>query len=164
LYEVLKPLPRGADMHAGIYGIREQDHIELQRRRMDVESLLAYSLGNRLLVTVNHACSSLTGRRTEEEFAPFGLDFHGAGQTFTEISGVRNASEFVTALRCGQGVPRGESGNRWCLAVLSPLFAFVPLFSLVNYWREQAFAWYRGQKNRTMEPEGRSLSLRAVEL
>ena len=218
--EVTVTLPSGTEMHAGVYGIREHNHIELQRRRTDVESLVAYALENRLFVTVNHAYSSLTGRRTGEDFALFARDFHGvevtnghmlgcanklaadfalrygkaatagsdahslhgAGQTFTEISGVHNASEFVTALRRGEGVPHGESGNCWKLtqaissigwslvrsnrraAVLSPLFAFVPLFSLVNYCREQAFAWYWGQKNRTVEPEGGSLSLRAVEL
>jgi hypothetical protein len=48
--------------------------------------------------------------------------------------------------------------------VLSPLFAFVPLFSLVKYCREQALAWYWGQKNRMMDPEGSPPSLRAVEL
>jgi hypothetical protein len=48
-------------------------------------------------------------------------------------------------------------------AVLFPLFAFVPLFSLVNYCREQAFAWYWGQKNnRTVEPSGVSLSFRTA--
>ena len=202
-------------MHAGVYGIREQDHIELQRRRTDVESLLAYALENRLFVTVNHAYSSLTGRRTDDDFARFARDFqgvevtnghmleranrlsaafalrhgkpatagsdahslHGAGQTLTKISGVRNASEFVTALRHGQGVPHGESGNCWKLTqvissigwslvrtnrravLLSPLFAFVPLFSLVNYCREQAFAWYWGQRNHTMGPKGSSLTL-----
>ena len=49
-------------------------------------------------------------------------------------------------------------------AVLSPLFAFVPAFAVVNYFRERAFIWYWGQKNRTVEPEGRALNLRAVEL
>jgi hypothetical protein len=192
----------------------------LQRRRTDTESLLAYALENRLFVTVNHAYSSLTGRRAEEDFELFARDFHGvevanghmlacanrlaadfalryrkpvtggsdshtlhgAGRTFTEIAGVRNASEYVTALRRGHGVPRGESGNCWKLtqaissigwslvrtnrrtAVLIPLFAFVPLFSVVNYFREQAFAWYWGQKNRSVEPEGNSLSLRVAEL
>jgi len=208
--EVTVTLPSGTEMHAGVYGMAERDHIELQRRRTDVESLLAYALENRLLVTVNHAYSSLTGRRTEDDFAIFARDFHGvevtnghmlacanklsgefaqrwgkpatagsdahslhgAGQTYTEIADVRTAAEFVTALRRGQGVPRGESGNclkltqaissiGWNLLrtnrraiVLSPLFAFVPLFSLVNYCREQAFAWYWGQKNRTAEPQG----------
>jgi hypothetical protein len=216
--EVTVILPSGTEMHAGVYGMREQDHTELQRRRTDTESLLAYALENRLFVTVNHAYSSLTGRRTEEDFAMFARDFHGvevtnghmlacanrlaarfaekhdkpvtagsdahslhgAGRTFTEIADVRSASEFVTALRRGQGVPHGESGNclkltqaissiGWSLvrsnrraAVLSPLFAFVPLFSLVNYCREQAFAWYWGQKNRSVEPEGLSLSLRTA--
>ena len=173
---------------------------------------------------MNHAYSSLTGRRTEEDWALFARDFHGvevanghmlaranrlaaefahkngkpvtagsdshslhgAGRTFTEIAGVHDASEFVTALRRGQGVPHGESGNCWKLtqaissigwslvrsnrraAVLSPLFAFVPLFSLVNYCREQAFAWYWGQKTggqqhtRVVEPEGIALSLRTA--
>jgi histidinol phosphatase-like PHP family hydrolase len=218
--EVTVTLPSGTEMHAGVYGIDEHDHVELQRRRTDTESLLAYALENRLFVTVNHAYSSLTGRRAEEDFEVFARDFHGvevtnghmlacanrlaarfaakhgmpvtagsdshslhgAGRTFTEIAGVRNAAEFVTALRRGQGVAHGESGNCWKLtqaissigwslvrsnrsaALLSPLFAFVPLFSLVNYFREQAFAWYWSQKVRTVEPEGRSLTLRVAEL
>ena len=218
--EVTVTLPSGTEMHAGVYDITEHDHIELQRRRTDTESLLAYALENRLFVTVNHAYSSLTGRRAEQDFDVFARDFHGvevanghmlaranqlavafaarygkpmtagsdshslhgAGRTFTEIPGVRNASEFVTALRRGQGVPHGESGNCWKLtqaissigwslvranrraAVLSPLFAFVPLFSVVNYFREQAFAWYWGRKNRTVEPGGGTLSLRVAEL
>jgi predicted metal-dependent phosphoesterase TrpH len=217
--EVTVTLPSGTKMHAGVYGITEHDHIELQRRRTDTESLLAYALENRLFVTVNHAYSGLTGRRKEEDFEVFARDFHGvevanghmlacanrlaanfaqrygkpvtagsdshtlhgAGRTFTEISGVGNASEFMTALRRGEGVPYGESGNCWKLTqsiagigwslmrsnrkavVLSPLFAFVPVFSVVNYLWEQAFAWYWGQRRRK-EPEGTSLSLRAVEL
>ncbi len=51
-------------MHAGVYGISEHDHVELQRRRHDVESLLAYAIENQLFVTVNHLYSSLTGSRT----------------------------------------------------------------------------------------------------
>ncbi len=217
--EVTVTLPSGTEMHAGVYGIDEHDHIELQRRRTDTESLLAYALENRLFVTVNHAYSSLTGHRTEEDFAVFARDFHGmevtnghmlacanalaadfarrhgkpvtagsdahsthgAGRTFTEIAGVHNAAEFVTALRRGQGVPHGESGSCWKLtqaissigwslvrsnrqaAVLSPLFAFVPLFAVVNYFREQAFAWYWGQKNNgTVEPEGGSIPFRVA--
>ena len=74
--EVTVTLPSGSEMHAGVYGIREHDHIELQRRRTDVESLLAYALENRLFVTVNHAYSGLTGRRDEQDFAIF-RDFHG---------------------------------------------------------------------------------------
>jgi predicted metal-dependent phosphoesterase TrpH len=218
--EVTVTLPSGTEMHAGVYGISERDHVELQRRRTDTESLLAYAIENRLFVTVNHAYSSLTGRRAGEDFEVFARDFHGmeitnghmlacanrlaarfaakhgmpvtagsdshslhgAGRTFTEISGVSNASEFVTALRRGQGVAHGESGNCWKLteaiasigwslvrsnrsaALLSPLFAFIPAFSLVNYFRERTFAWYWGQKMRTVEPEDRALLLRVAEL
>ena len=75
--EVTCTMPSGTEMHAGVYGIREQNHIELQRRRTDVESLLAYAAENRLFVTVNHLYSSLTGHRTEEDFAMFARDFHG---------------------------------------------------------------------------------------
>lgn len=215
--EVTVTLPSGTEMHAGVYGINEHDHIELQRRRTDTESLLAYALENRLFITVNHAYSGLTGRRTEQDFAIFrefhgvevangqmlatanrlaatfanryekpvtaGSDshtLHGVGRTFTEITGVHNASEFMTALRRGYGVPHGESGNCWKLtqaisaigwsmlrenrktAVLAPLFALVPLFALANYVHEQAFAWYWGQKNRSVEPEGKLLSLKAA--
>ena len=35
--EVTCTMPSGTEMHAGVYGIEEHDHIELQRRRHDVE-------------------------------------------------------------------------------------------------------------------------------
>jgi predicted metal-dependent phosphoesterase TrpH len=210
--EVTVVLPGGAGMHAGAYGINERDHIQLQRRRTDVESLLAYSLENHLFLTVNHPFSSLTGRRAGRDFEIFrnfggietlnghipesgnrgaanfaarhrrpvvaGSDSHtlnGAGHTFTVVQGARNASEYVAALRRGHGVPHGESGSCWKLmrtisglgwsmvradrrtAVLSPLFAFVPVFAAVNCLREQAFARYWGRKTRS--PESKLLSL-----
>jgi predicted metal-dependent phosphoesterase TrpH len=75
--EVTCVLPSGAEMHAGVYGISERDHIELQRRRKDVPSLLAYAVEHRLFVTANHIYSSLTGLRKGEDFAVFARDFHG---------------------------------------------------------------------------------------
>ena len=75
--EVTCTMPSGTEMHAGVYGIEERDHTELQRRRNDVESLLAYASERQLFVTVNHLYSSLTGSRTEEDFAIFARDFHG---------------------------------------------------------------------------------------
>jgi predicted metal-dependent phosphoesterase TrpH len=75
--EVTCTMPSGTEMHAGVYGIQEKDHFELQTRRHDVESLLAYALENNLFVTVNHAYSSLNGPRTEDDFARFARDFHG---------------------------------------------------------------------------------------
>src|SRR6202051_1680508 len=75
--EVTCKMPSGTEMHAGVYGIRERDHIELQRRRGDIASLLAYSAENGLFVTVNHLYSSLTGSRDDGDFAIFAQDFHG---------------------------------------------------------------------------------------
>jgi predicted metal-dependent phosphoesterase TrpH len=75
--EVTCTMPSGTEMHAGVYGISEHDHIELQRRRDDIESLLAYAVENQLFVTVNHLYSSLTGPRTDDDFAVFARDFHG---------------------------------------------------------------------------------------
>lgn len=75
--EVSCTLPSGTEMHAGVYGIEEKDHIELQRRRDDIESLLAYAGQRRLFVTVNHLYSSLTGPRAESDFELFARSFHG---------------------------------------------------------------------------------------
>ncbi len=75
--EVTCTMPSGTEMHAGVYGMRERDHEELQRRRHDLESLLAYVNENDLFLTVNHVYSSLTGKRTDDDFERFARDFHG---------------------------------------------------------------------------------------
>jgi predicted metal-dependent phosphoesterase TrpH len=208
--EVTCTMPSGTEMHAGVYGIEEKDHAELQLRRHDVESLLAYAVERRLFVTVNHLYSSLTGPRKEDDFAVFARDFHGVetvngqmlarsnklavefaqrfakpvvggsdshtltglARTFTEVAGARNAQEFVAAMRRGQSVAMGESGNYFKLtadvfaiggaliqeqpwiALGFGLFALAPLITLGNYARELAFAWYWSQKNRPRDPLG----------
>src|SRR5258707_1984215 len=40
--EVTCTLPSGTELHMGVYDITERDHIELQRRRHDWESLFAW--------------------------------------------------------------------------------------------------------------------------
>jgi len=208
--EVTCTMPSGTEMHAGVYGISEHDHIELQRRRDDVESLLAYAVENRLFVTVNHLYSSLTGPRTEDDFAIFARDFHGVetvngqilkrsnrlandfarrfgkpviggsdshtlaalARTFTEVAGASNAKEFLAGMRRGQSTAIGESGDYFKLtaavfaiggsliratpwmALGAGLFAVAPAVTLANYFREMAFAWYWGQRNRPENPVG----------
>ena len=208
--EVTCTMPSGTEMHAGVYGIREHDHVELQRRRHDVESLLAYAVENGLFVTVNHLYSSLTGPRTEDDFAVFARDFHGVetingqmlkwsnrlahdfarrfgkpviggsdshtfaglARTFTEVPGASNAGEFLAGLRRGQSVAIGESGDYFKLTsavfaiggslirttpwmgLFAALLAAAPAVTLANYFREMAFAWYWGQKNRPENPVG----------
>jgi predicted metal-dependent phosphoesterase TrpH len=69
--EVTCTLPSGTELHVGVYDITERDHIELQRRRNDFESLFAWLYDNNLFFSANHVFSSLTGRRALEDFALF---------------------------------------------------------------------------------------------
>src|ERR1017187_94409 len=68
-------LPSGAELHVGIYDITERDHMEIQRRRGDFESLAAWLRERNLLFSANHVFSSLTGRRTLADFELFERDF-----------------------------------------------------------------------------------------
>ena len=67
--EVTCRMPSGTTVHIGVYDITERQHIELQRRRDDFICLLAYLTERRLLFSVNHVFSSLTGRRVLDDFA-----------------------------------------------------------------------------------------------
>src|SRR5438874_2009629 len=69
--EVTCTLPSGAALHIGVYDITERDHIELQRRRGDFDSLLAWLTDSNLFFSANHIFSSLTGRRALQDFALF---------------------------------------------------------------------------------------------
>ena len=69
--EVSCTLPSGTELHMGVYDIEERDHIEIQRRRHDFESLTRYLAERRIFYSANHVFSSLTGRRAIEDFALF---------------------------------------------------------------------------------------------
>jgi predicted metal-dependent phosphoesterase TrpH len=69
--EVTCTLPGGNQLHVGVYDITERDHIELQRRRHDFDSLLAWLVDRDLFFSANHVFSSLTGRRSLADFALF---------------------------------------------------------------------------------------------
>lgn len=73
--EVTVEMPGGTEAHVGVYGITETQHIELQRRRRDLPSLLAFMREQGLFFTLNHAFSGLTGRRTAEDFEIFLREF-----------------------------------------------------------------------------------------
>jgi predicted metal-dependent phosphoesterase TrpH len=109
--EVTCTMPSGTEMHAGVYGIGERDHIELQRRRKDVESLLAYAVENQLFVTVNHLYSSLTGPRTEDDFAIFARDFHGVETVNGQILKRSNRLADDFARRFGKPVVGGSDSH-----------------------------------------------------
>jgi len=64
-------LPGGGELHIGIYDITDRDHVEIQRRRNDFESLSAWLYERNLLFSANHIFSSLTGRRQLADFELF---------------------------------------------------------------------------------------------
>ena len=67
--EVTCRMPSGTTVHLGVFDLTERQHIEIQRRRDDFVCLLAYLTERRLLFSVNHIFSSLTGRRALDDFA-----------------------------------------------------------------------------------------------
>jgi len=66
--EVSCVTPDGARLHVGVFDIQERDHFELQRRRGDLLSLIFYLQERRLLFSVNHVFSALTGHRAASDF------------------------------------------------------------------------------------------------
>src|SRR5260370_23904928 len=64
-------MPSGTEVHVGIYDITEAQHIQIQRRRDDFLSLLAYLREQQLFFSVNHLFSGLTGRRDPSHYEKF---------------------------------------------------------------------------------------------
>ncbi len=69
--EVTCRMPSGTIAHLGAYDITERDHIQIQSRQDDFPRLMAYCSERRLLVSINHVFSNLTGRRATEDFSWF---------------------------------------------------------------------------------------------
>jgi predicted metal-dependent phosphoesterase TrpH len=212
--EVTARMPSGTEVHIGVFDVSERNHLELQRRRNDWESLLNYLASERLLFSLNHMFSGLTGARDISDFGHFervfpcveilngamvrrgnrraaewaarmrkapvgGSDAHtidAAGCVYTVIDGARSKDEFLAGVRQGRGITRGTSGSymklthdvlRICFqmvaerpwtVVLSPLFAGIPAYLVLNYWLEVARAerWFRRVAQRTEHPQANS--------
>lgn len=75
--EVTCLTPSGTTLHMGVYGIREADDAQLQRRKDDLPTLVAYLNERKLFFSINHVFSSLTGPRTDSDFAFFEEFFPG---------------------------------------------------------------------------------------
>jgi predicted metal-dependent phosphoesterase TrpH len=73
--EVTCITPSGTEIHVGVYGIDDRNHIELQWRRYDVPALTAYLCERKIFFSINHVFSSLTGRRTIDDFSLFDESF-----------------------------------------------------------------------------------------
>jgi predicted metal-dependent phosphoesterase TrpH len=61
-------MPSGTEVHIGVYDFHERQHPHLQQRRDDLVALLMYLTERRILFSVNHVFSSLTGKREREDF------------------------------------------------------------------------------------------------
>lgn len=66
--EVTVRMPSQTEIHLGVYGISERDHVEVQQRRADFISLLMYLTERKLFFSVNHVLSGLTGHRAAADF------------------------------------------------------------------------------------------------
>ncbi len=82
----------------GVYDIEERHHTDLQRRRDDMASLLAYLDEQQLLFSVNHVFSGLTGPRADSDFEEFVARFPAVetrnGQMIAAAN--RHAAAFAT--------------------------------------------------------------------
>jgi predicted metal-dependent phosphoesterase TrpH len=90
--EVTCITPSGMEIHVGALGIKDRDHIELQRRRNDVQSLAAYLSEQSIFFSINHVFSSLTGRRSELDFELFADLFPGIETLNGQIPTGNNAA------------------------------------------------------------------------
>jgi predicted metal-dependent phosphoesterase TrpH len=73
--EVTCRMPSGTEVHLGVYGIDERQHAGIQARRDDLPRLLRYLEEQRILFSLNHAFSSLTGKRDPVDFDWFSARF-----------------------------------------------------------------------------------------
>jgi len=88
--EVTALTPDGTELHIGVYDMQELHHTGIQRLRTDLPALIAYLGEQKLFFTINHVYSSLTGRRTDDDFALFARHFPGMEVLNGQIPALNN--------------------------------------------------------------------------
>jgi predicted metal-dependent phosphoesterase TrpH len=101
----------GTHLHIGVYGVEERDHIQMQRRAGDFPSLLAYLTERRLLFSVNHAFSGLTGSRTRADFEEFVEVFPAVETRNGQMLPAANRYAEEMALLAGKAVVGGSDAH-----------------------------------------------------
>src|SRR5580704_9761028 len=101
----------GTHLHIGVYGIEERDHIQMQRRAEDFPSLLAYLRERKLLFSVNHAFSGLTGSRTRTDFEEFVEAFPAVETRNGQMLPAANRYAEEMALLAGKAVVGGSDAH-----------------------------------------------------
>jgi predicted metal-dependent phosphoesterase TrpH len=109
--EVTCRMPSGTTIHVGVYDLTERQHIEIQRRRNDLPSLLAYLSEARLFFCVNHVFSSLTGRRHLDDFHWFAEFFPAFEVLNGQMLPFHNHSAQVVAERMGKAGVGGSDAH-----------------------------------------------------
>ncbi len=114
----------GTHLHMGVYGIEERDHAELQLRRDDLPRLVAYLSQRRLLFSINHVFSSLTGPRTDADFEYFAKNFPAIETRNGQMLALANAYAAEFAERTGLVAMGGSDAHT--LASLGKTYTAVP--------------------------------------
>jgi len=122
--EVTATTPDGTELHVGVYDIQERHHAEIQRRRADLPALCAYLGEQQLFFTINHVYSSLTGRRTEGDFALFSRHFPGMEALNGQIPELNNRHAGELAENWGKVTIGGSDAHT--LASLGRTYTEVP--------------------------------------
>jgi len=122
--EVSCATANGTRLHMGVYDIEERHHVELQRRRDDMPRLLAYLGEQRLLFSVNHVYSGLTGRRTPADFDDFANLFPAVETLNGQMLASANRRAAVFAVRTRKVAVAGS--NAHTLPCLGRTYTEVP--------------------------------------
>lgn len=122
--EVSCRMSSGTGLHVGVYDIAERDHIELQRRRDDLPSLIAYLDQRRLLFSVNHVFSSLTGPRKDTDFDEFVEGFPAVETLNGQMLARANRHAAAFASRTSKVIVAGSDAHT--LAYLGRTYTEVP--------------------------------------
>jgi predicted metal-dependent phosphoesterase TrpH len=109
--EVTCHLPGGTEIHVGVYDLTDRQHIEIQRRASDFLSLHAYLNEQELLYSANHIFSSLTGRRTLEDFQWFENAFPAVEARNGCMLDRSNRAAAAFAKRCGKAPIGGSDAH-----------------------------------------------------
>ena len=122
--EVSCTTAEGTKFHLGVYDISERDHVEIQRRREDVPSLVAYLEERGLFFSINHVFSGLTGRRTDADFTLFQEFFPGVETQNGQMLAACNREAQKLAALWGKTAVGGSDAHT--LSSLGQTFTKVP--------------------------------------
>jgi predicted metal-dependent phosphoesterase TrpH len=141
--EVTCRMPSGTVAHIGVFDINEKQHMQIQQRRNDLVALLMYLTERRILFSVNHVFSGLTGPRA-------GDDFHWFRQYFPAVETHNShmvATQNESAAQFARRFSKLEIGGSDAHALPSVGTAFTEVPGARN--KEEFFAGLRTGMSRT---------------